>query len=63
MTRDEFRELPLLLRPDQAREVFACDKHTLTKLRKQNPDMGVRLPGMRHWRYRKVVVARIVGLG
>jgi hypothetical protein len=62
MTQDDFDRLPLLLRPAQAREVLGCDRDGLLKVRKAMPELAVKLDGMKEWRYRKVELAKVVGL-
>jgi hypothetical protein len=60
MSEAEFGRLPMLLTPGQARAVLGCTKATLRVLRGENTGLGVRLKGMRHWRYRKSAVKQLV---
>lgn len=62
MTQAEFKDLPMLLTRQRALAVLGCNRETLTCLRQQFPTLALRMPGMRHWRYRKVVVAKIAGI-
>lgn len=62
MTQKEFNDFPLLMKPSQARAAFGCTAQTLRDLRAEVPDLGIRLPGMEHWRYRKRVVAKLLNL-
>ena len=59
MTQDQFNKLPLLLHAREVCVVLGCTKHTLRELRQAYPDLAVRLKAMKHWRYRKVIVARL----
>jgi hypothetical protein len=61
MTTTEFDKLPMLLRSRDAREAFNCDRETLRELRDAYPDLAVRFKGMKQWRYRKAVIAEIIG--
>ncbi len=62
MTQEEFDKLPLLLSPGQVRVVIGCDQKTVKVLRRIYPQLGVRLRGMKHWRYRKAIVAKLIGI-
>lgn len=61
MTKDEFDKLPLLLTPAQAREVLGLGGRQLRELRESEEldQVAVKLPGMKHWRYRKQKLAAL----
>ena len=59
MRADEFWRMPLLLRPWQVMEVLGLDKQGLRRLREARPDIALRLPGAREWRYVKEKIAEL----
>jgi len=40
-----------LLTPGQTCRLLACDRKQLAKIRRARPDIAIRLPAMRNWRY------------
>ena len=62
MNVTEFERLPLLLRRKQVLEVTGWDPRTLVKEADAGAVVGVRSRGGRRMYYRKLEVARLVGL-
>lgn len=60
MTADEFRKLPLLLRAADVMAVTGWNKATLRKEAESVPELCYRMKSG-HRRYRKTVVAMVVG--
>ncbi len=60
MTQSEFDRLPMLLVAAQARAALGVDKETLREMRGEFPGLAIRLKRGRWWRYRKMVVAKIL---
>lgn len=62
MSQDEINRLPELLKPCEAARLLRCHVDSLSKLRAARPDVGVRVPGLKHWRYRKTALLEVAGL-
>lgn len=60
MNKAEFELLPVLLAPRGAREFLGCDERTLQNIRTGNPEIAVKISGMRHFRYNKFELARVM---
>jgi hypothetical protein len=62
MTQEQFNAMALLLRAGEAMEVLGVEREQLRELRRSDPELAVRLPGGKEWRYRKEKVAQMARL-
>lgn len=59
MSEDKWDNLPELLRPGEAMRLLGLGREGLRALAKSRPEAAVVLPGYKHPRYRKTVLARL----
>lgn len=53
--------IPEFMTPGQAMQLLRVrSPKTLRKLRQAHPDLAIRLPGMKHWRYVQSRVAALL---
>jgi hypothetical protein len=62
MIDEKMQELPEMLTPSAAMELLSCGRKALVKLRLARPDIAVKLPGFKHWRYIKSKMLDAAGL-
>ena len=62
MDQEEFKTLPLLLRRSVVMRALGVDRRTLDAIGDRDAELTVQVPGLRHRRYRKTRLAKLLNL-